>query len=362
MWLYPSFSSGFSALSLAENSALSGQTPRGFDPASKRQYAFGLDSHRRKNMDVIRETHFTNLGEHRRGKVRDMYFQPDKIILICTDRHSSFDRIIAHIPHKGAVLNLSSAFWFRQTADIVPNHVLDVPDPNVTVARRLMPLPVEAVVRGYLTGTTSTSIWTRYQAGERDFGGLTLPGGLNKNSKLPHPIFDPTTKEDTHDRALTLTELVDEGFIEAPLLQTLRKTALALFARGQEVAAKRGLLLVDTKYEFGVDDNGTLTLIDEIHTPDSSRYWKLDSYEVRLKAGEEPEYFDKEFLRIWFREHCDPYNDKILPEAPADMVKELTRRYIAIYEQLTGQTFTVDASLPPQERMEKNLAKYQVGQ
>lgn len=309
-------------------------------------------------MDVIRETHFAGLGERRQGKVRDMYLQPDKLILVATDRHSSFDRIIAHIPHKGAVLNLSSAFWFGETADIVPNHVLEVPDPNVTVARRLKPLPVEAVVRGYLTGTTSTSIWTRYKNGERRFGDLVLPDGLAKNTRLPHAIFDPTTKEDTHDRALTMHQLVEEGFIEAPLLEKLKATALALFARGQEVASRHGLLLVDTKYEFGVDENGTLTLIDEIHTPDSSRYWQLGSYEARLAKGEEPEYFDKEFLRIWFRQHCDPYEDKVLPEAPADMVRELTRRYIAIYEQLTGQSFRIDETIPPLQRMERNLAKY----
>ncbi len=311
-------------------------------------------------MNVITETNFANLGEKKRGKVRDIYFQPDKLVLVATDRHSSFDRIIAHIPNKGAVLNLSSAFWFKQTADIVPNHVIDVPDPNVTIAKRMQTLPVEAVVRGYLTGTTSTSIWTRYQKGERNFGGLTLPDGLKKNTRLPHPIFDPTTKEDTHDRSLSLKELVDENFIEAPRLEELQKTALALFARGQEVAAKHGLLLVDTKYEFGVDGNGALTLIDEIHTPDSSRYWKLDSYGARVAEGVEPEYFDKEFLRIWFREHCDPYNDKILPEAPAEMVAELTRRYIEIYQQLTGLIFSVDASVPPLERIEKNLAKYRL--
>jgi phosphoribosylaminoimidazole-succinocarboxamide synthase len=310
-------------------------------------------------MDVLRETNFTNLGTKKPGKVRDMYFQPDRIILISTDRHSSFDRIIAHIPFKGAVLNLSSAFWFRETADIIPNHVIDIPDPNVTVAKRLKPLSVEAVVRGYLTGTTSTSIWTRYKNGERAFGGLTLPDGLAKNTKLPHAIFDPTTKEDTHDRALSLKELVDEGFITAPLLEQVKTTALALFARGQEVAARHGLLLVDTKYEFGVDESGKLYLIDEIHTPDSSRYWKMDTYAARLASGHEPEYFDKEFLRIWFREHCDPYNDKVLPEAPADMVAELTRRYVAIYEQLTGQVFSVDASAPL-ARIEKNLAKYRI--
>ena len=172
-------------------------------------------------MNVLKETNFTNLGAKKPGKVRDMYFQPDRIILISTDRHSSFDRIIAHVPCKGAVLNLSAAFWFRETVDIVPNHVIAVPDPNVTVARRLKPLAVEAVVRGYLTGTTSTSIWTRYANGERQLGGLTLPDGLKKNTKLPHAIFDPTTKEDAHDRTLTLKELVDEGFIAAPLLESV---------------------------------------------------------------------------------------------------------------------------------------------
>lgn len=308
--------------------------------------------------EILRETRFSNLGTLKTGKVRDIYFQPDKLILIATDRHSSFDRIIAHIPNKGAVLNLSSAYWFRETADIVPNHVIAVPDPNVTVAKRVKPLAVEAVVRGYLTGTTSTSIWTRYKAGERDFGGLTLPGGLPKNAKLPHPIFDPTTKEDTHDRALSQDDLVKEGFVTRELLTKVRETALALFARGQEVAARHGLILVDTKYEFGLDDDGTLMLIDEIHTPDSSRYWKLGSYEDRLAKGEEPEYFDKEFLRIWFRDHCDPYKDAVLPEAPAEMVVELSRRYIEIYRQLTGENFAVDLSRPIEERIAHNLVGY----
>ncbi len=311
-------------------------------------------------MHVIKETDFKGLGELKRGKVRDMYLQPERLILISTDRHSSFDRIIAHIPNKGAVLNLSSAFWFEKTADIIPNHVIAVPDPNVTVAKRVKPLSVEAVVRGFLTGTTSTSIWTRYQAGERAFGGVTLPSDMKKNSRLPNPIFDPTTKEDTHDRALSLEDLVSEGFVEKDMLEKVRETALALFRRGQELAASRGLILVDTKYEFGVDENGTLILIDEIHTPDSSRYWQLSSYEGRIEKGEEPEYFDKEFLRMWFKEHSDPYKDEILPEAPADMVEELSRRYIAIYEQLTGQKFPQVGDTPPIERMEQNLASYRL--
>lgn len=311
-------------------------------------------------MNVIKETNLEGLGEKKTGKVRDIYFQPDKLILVTTDRHSSFDRIIAHIPHKGAVLNLSSAFWFKKTEDIVPNHVIEVPDPNVLVAKRVKPLAVEAVVRGYLTGTTDTSIWTRYQKGERNFGGLTLPDGLKKNTKLPEPIFDPTTKEDTHDRALSQEDLVKEGFVTAEMLREVRETALALFKRGQEVSAEHGLLLVDTKYEFGTDENGKLMLIDEIHTPDSSRYWKLASYQARIDKGEEPEYFDKEFLRIWFKDNCDPYKDAVLPEAPPEMVMELSRRYIEIYEQLTGEKFSVDENVPPLERMEKNLAKYHI--
>ena len=311
-------------------------------------------------MTLIRETKFENLGTLKTGKVRDIYIQPEQLILIATDRHSSFDRIIAHIPDKGAVLNLSSAFWFRQTADIVPNHVIAVPDPNVLVAKRLKTLPVEAVVRGYLTGTTSTAIWTRYSAGEREFGGLTLPEGLAKNSKLPHPIFDPTTKEDAHDRTLTTEQLVAEGFISADLLAKVKATALALFARGQEIAARHGLILVDTKYEFGLDNNGTLTLIDEIHTPDSSRYWQAGSYAARLAAGQEPDYFDKEFLRLWFREHCDPYKDAELPEAPAEMVTELSRRYIDLYQQLTGETFAIDRSQPPLARMAKALKPFEL--
>lgn len=311
--------------------------------------------------NILRETHFDNLGTLKTGKVRDIYFQPDKLILVATDRHSSFDRIIAHIPNKGAVLNMSSAYWFRQTADIVPNHVIATPDPNVTVAKRVKPLAVEAVVRGYLTGTTSTSIWTRYTAGERHFGGLLLPGNLPKNARLPQPIFDPTTKEDTHDRALSPDDLVKEGFVTREMLDKVRETALALFRRGQNVAAQHGLILVDTKYEFGVDDSGALMLIDEIHTPDSSRYWKLGSYEERLAKGEEPEYFDKEFLRIWFKDHCDPYKDATLPEAPAEMVTELSRRYIEIYQQLTGETFNVDASASIEDRIVANLKPYEIG-
>ncbi|MDO8561779.1 MAG: phosphoribosylaminoimidazolesuccinocarboxamide synthase [bacterium] len=313
--------------------------------------------------EVLKETNFPRLGKKYTGKVRDVYEQKNRLILVTTDRHSSFDRIIAHIPWKGQVLNQISAWWFEQTKDIVGNHVLETPDPNVTVGKKCKNVPVEAVVRGYLTGVTDTAIWSRYSKGKRDFGDIVLPDGMKKNQKLPHPIFDPTTKEKAHDRVISLKEMVSEGLVTAELLAEIEKTALALFARGQKIAQSHGLILVDTKYEFGTDDSptgeGKLTLIDEIHTPDSSRFWQADSYEERLAAGEEPQYFDKEFMRLWFRENCDPYKDATLPEAPKELVEELSRRYIQMYEQITSEKF-VPGETPVLPRIERNLKKYGV--
>jgi len=308
-------------------------------------------------MDILEETDFAFLGPKTTGKVRDMYECGGRLVLVTTDRHSSFDRIIAHIPWKGQVLNQVSAWWFEKTKDIVPNHVIAVPDPNVTVARKCRMVPVEAVVRGYLTGVTDTAAWTRYAAGLRDFGGTVLPEGMRKNQQLPQPIFDPTTKEAAHDRTLPPAEMIAEGFITQDMFDRIRQTALTLFARGQDVAAKSGLILVDTKYEFGTDDNGALVLIDEIHTPDSSRYWQRDSYAARFAAGEEPQYFDKEFLRLWFRDHCDPYRDATLPPAPPELVQELSRRYIAMYEQITGTKFKYGET-PILPRIERNLRSF----
>jgi phosphoribosylaminoimidazole-succinocarboxamide synthase len=310
-------------------------------------------------MDLLRETSFDFLGQRKVGKVRDIYEQADRLILITTDRHSSFDRIIAHIPWKGQVLNEVSAWWFEETKDIVPNHVLAIPDPNVTVAKKCRTVPIEAVVRGYLTGVTDTAAWTRYAAGQRDFGGVALPDGMRKNQKLPQPLFDPTTKEAAHDRTLTPAQMISEGFITGELFERVKATALALFARGQELAARNGLILVDTKYEFGADKDGALVLIDEIHTPDSSRYWQRDSYASRFTAGEEPQYFDKEFLRLWFRDHCDPYKDATLPPAPPELVEELSRRYIQMFEQITGTVFKYGAT-PILPRIERNLKSYAV--
>jgi phosphoribosylaminoimidazole-succinocarboxamide synthase len=305
-------------------------------------------------MDILKETNFGFLGPKTAGKVRDIYDRGDKLVLITTDRHSSFDRIIAHVPWKGQVLNQVSARWFEMTKDIVPNHVLAIPDPNVTIARKCALVPIEAVVRGYLTGVTDTAIWTRYAKGQRDFGGIVLPAGMRKNQKLPQPLFDPTTKEAVHDRTLTPEQMIAEGFVTSDLFERIRQTALALFARGQEIAARNGLVLVDTKYEFGADKKGVLVLIDEIHTPDSSRYWQLDSYQARFAAGEEPQYFDKEFLRLWFTKNSDPYADAKLPEAPVDLVQELSRRYIQMYEQIAGEKFQYGAT-PVLPRIERNL-------
>ena len=307
--------------------------------------------------NILRDTDFDFLGPKITGKVRDIYDQGDRLILITTDRHSSFDRIIAHVPWKGQVLNEVSAYWFEATKDIVPNAVLAVPDPNVTVARKCKMVPVEAVVRGYLTGVTDTAIWTRYAKGERDFGGIRLPDDMRKNQRLPQPLFDPTTKEAAHDRTLSPEAMIAEGFVSKELFARIKDTALKLFARGQDLAARRGLLLVDTKYEFGMNDAGELVLIDEIHTPDSSRYWQRETYATRFAAGAEPDYFDKEFLRLWFREHCDPYADTTLPDAPAELVDELSRRYILMYEQITGSKFKPGAT-PILDRIARNLNSY----
>lgn len=307
--------------------------------------------------DVLTETNFSSLGAKKKGKVRDIYEQPERLILISTDRHSSFDRIIAHIPHKGQVLNQVSAWWFEKTKDIVPNHVQAIPDPNVTVGKKCTLVPVEAVMRGYLTGVTDTAIWTRYSSGQREFGGVTLSDSMKKNQKLSEPIFDPTTKEEEHDRTLTPEQMIAEGFITNELFDRVKQKARELFARGQEVAAERGLILVDTKYEFGLDEHGELVLIDEIHTPDSSRYWMLDTYEAQLASMQEPKSFDKEFLRLWFKENSDPYKDEKLPDAPMELVEELSRRYIQMYEKITGEKF-VPGEQPILPRIEKNLASY----
>lgn len=295
------------------------------------------------------------VGDVRRGKVRDQYdFVGDDgegngsaklVALVTTDRQSAFDRVLAAIPFKGAVLNRTAAWWFENTKHIIPNHVVAVPHPNVTVARRCEPFPVEFVVRGYITGSTDTSLWKNYDAGVRTYCGTKFPDGLLKNQKLDFNVLTPTTKEAAGDRPISPEDVVKEGLMTQSDWDACAAASLALFAHGQAVAKENGLILVDTKYEFGRDENGTIRLIDEIHTPDSSRYWLSTSYAARLAAGNEPENIDKEFLRLWFRDNCEPYDkSKDLPEAPADLVDELSRRYIMLFELITGQPFDLDAA------------------
>lgn len=296
-----------------------------------------------------------SLPGFRRGKVRDVFDLGDRLLLVATDRQSAFDRVLAAVPFKGQVLNQVSAFWFEQTSDIVANHVVSVPDPNATLARKCVVFPVEFIVRGYLTGSTSTSAWTIYSSGGRDICGNRLPDGMVKNQRFEKPIITPTTKSDEHDESIAPAEIVSRGLMTQEQWDEASAAALALFERGASVAARNGLILVDTKYEMGLDESGRLTLVDEVHTPDSSRYWLSDGYEERLAKGIEPENIDKEFLRLWFRDHCDPYNDPVLPEAPAELVEELSARYIRLYEIITGQDFVPPPPGDPLERLRTAL-------
>ena len=306
-------------------------------------------------------TDFADLGEKYEGKVRDVYVHEGERVLITTDRVSAFDRVLGLIPYKGQVLNQLSAWWFEQTADLINNHVLSIPDPNVTIAVEAEPLPVEVVVRGYITGVTTTSLWYLYERGDRRPYGIPLPDGLHKNDPLPQPIITPTTKaeKDQHDERLTREEILVHGLVAPDLWEEIEQTALALFARGQAVAQQAGLILVDTKYEMGLV-NGRLTLIDEIHTPDSSRYWIADTARPQgldkpLRSRNEPENFDKEFMRKWFA--AQGYRGEGAPPTmPPELVAHIAARYIAAYEKLTGQAF-VPGEQPANERMWKNLTQ-----
>lgn len=300
------------------------------------------------------------------GKVRDCYDlpatadQPARRILIATDRISAFDRILAAIPWKGQVLTQMARFWFDATADLCPNHVLAYPDPNVVIARKVTILPVEIVVRGYLAGTTGTSILTMYRQGLRQMYGQTLPEGLRDNAPLPAPIITPTSKalDGGHDAPLTPAQIVEQGLLTAAQWEEVSARALALFARGQAMAAERGLILADTKYEFGLDDEGTLRLADEIHTPDSSRYWLADGYAAAFAAGSRPPSWDKDVIRAWVAARCDPYHDPI-PEIPADMIAATSRAYVEAYQAITGRTFVPDLTGDTVlDRIRANLAPW----
>ncbi len=308
--------------------------------------------------NCLTDATFPELPGHQSGKVRESYDLPDgRRIMIATDRQSAFDYMLAAVPYKGQVLNQTAMFWFERTKDICPNHVIEAPDPNVVVAGRLDMLPVEMVVRDYMTGSTETSIWSMYEKGERVLYGLEFPDGLVKNQKLPSTILTPTTKaaQGEHDAPVTAAEIVERGLLGQEQWDELAELSLALFARGREIAKDNGLILVDTKYEFGLDEAGNLTLADEIHTPDSSRYWRAASYHERTAAGQEPDSLDKEFLRLWIRARCDPYCEPI-PEIPGDILLEFSAKYIALYETVTGQRFDAgDPSVPIRARIEAAL-------
>lgn len=298
-----------------------------------------------------------SLPNKRSGKVRDQYLlNSNTIALVTTDRQSGFDRMLALVPFKGQVLNLTSQFWFERTKHIIPNHLVEVPHPNVSIVKKCKPFPIEFVVRSYMTGSTSTSIWKNYQEGVRNYCGHILPEGMEKNQKLDKNILTPTTKEEDHDRPISAEEIVKEGWMTKEDFDVCAQAALAVFALGQNIAAQHGLILVDTKYEMGKDADGNIILIDELHTPDSSRYWLASSYEQRIRQKQEPENIDKEFLRLWFRDNCDPYNDTVLPEAPKDLVCELSKRYITLYEMITGKDFEFgDAT---EDQITDTLLKY----
>lgn len=314
--------------------------------------------------NALAEVVLPDLPNHYRGKVRDNYDLPDgRRVIVASDRLSAFDRNLCAVPGKGQVLTQTARFWFDATADICPNHVVAYPDPNVLIGKRLEMLPVELVVRGYLAGTTSTSVLTLYNKGERTMYGVTLPDGLKPNQRLPQAILTPTSKaaDGDHDAPLSPDEVLGQGLVTPAQWEQLSAYALALFARGQAMAAERGLILADTKYEFGLDETGAIVLADEIHTPDSSRFWKASTYAARFEAGQRPESFDKDFVRARVAERCDPYNDPI-PEIPADLIARTSAVYIEAFEAITGQTFDMpDADEPVMARVKRNLDAYLAG-
>jgi phosphoribosylaminoimidazole-succinocarboxamide synthase len=296
-----------------------------------------------------------------RGKVRENYDLRDGTrVLIATDRISAFDRILAVIPLKGQVLTQTARFWFEATKHLCPNHVIEYPDPNVLICKRLSMMLVEIVVRDYLAGTTSTSILQMYKKGSREMYGHCFPEGLRDNQKLPQTVITPTTKAEQgeHDAPLSGEEILARKLLTEKQWREVSEKALALFACGREIAARRGLILVDTKYEFGFDESGRIVLADEVHTPDSSRYWLSASYPARFAAGEPPETLDKDFIRRWVAERCDPYAGPI-PEIPREVILQASAKYVEVYEQLTGQELELpDLGVPPLTRIRGNLRKY----
>ena len=311
-----------------------------------------------ESLRCLERAHIPELPNFHGGKVRDSYDLGDgRRVIIATDRQSAFDRMLSPIPRKGEVLTRLSSFWFGETASICANHLIAVPDPNVTIARTLKMIPIEVVVRAYLTGTTGTSIWVQYQSGVREFGGMRLPDGLAKNSALPRPLITPTSKAPlgSHDVPVGERGIVDAGLCTKEQWERIKAASFAIFACGQKLSAARGILLVDTKYEFGLDDRGEVVLADEVHTPDSSRLWLAASYKERLLKGEEPEMLDKEYLRLWINRRWRPYEEEI-PPLPDEIRRELSDRYVRICEAITGEKLALPSS-DPLARIRANLKR-----
>ena len=302
------------------------------------------------------ETTLEGLGPVQRGKVRDSYVVAGRRFIVTTDRISAFDRVLGTIPFKGQVLNRVAAFWFEKTREIVPNHMVGCPDPAVMEVLDCEPLAVEMVVRAYLTGSTSTSILTHYNNGVRNFCGNRLPDGMTAHQKLERPILTPSTKAEhgDHDVSVSPEELLAMGRIPAAEYDEIARMSFTLFEAGQRHCAANGLILVDTKYEFGKTRDGRIVVIDEVHTPDSSRYWQAGTYEARRAAGKEPEGLDKEYVRVWLKTERGFVGDGPIPEIPEEIRVEAARRYIAACEQVTGEAFAPDTA-EPNARIGRNL-------
>jgi phosphoribosylaminoimidazole-succinocarboxamide synthase len=305
----------------------------------------------------LERTDFEGLGVRYEGKVRDNYSRPDgRRVIVATDRISAFDRILGTLPLKGQLLNHVSAWWFERTRNVAPNHLISVPDPNVQIVRECTPLPVEMVVRGYLTGTTSTSIWMHYARGVREFCGHRLPDGLRQHQRLAEPLLTPSTKaaHGDHDVSASREQILEQTGMPASDFDRAAELAMALFAAGQSWCREQGLILVDTKYEFGANSDGEIVLIDEIHTPDSSRYWFLESYAERFAAGADPESFDKEYVRRWLFAQCFS-GDGPIPTIPDEVRIEAMLRYAEAVQRITGVPFAPDLEPDPIARIRRNL-------
>jgi phosphoribosylaminoimidazole-succinocarboxamide synthase len=306
----------------------------------------------------LKQTEVPGLGEPVRGKVRDNYVKDGRRFIVVTDRISAFDRVLGTIPFKGQVLNRVAAFWFDRTADQVPNHVVAVPDPQVMEVLDCETMPVEMVVRAYLTGSTSTSIWTHYENGGRNFCGNPLPDGMQKHQQLEKPILTPSTKAEKgdHDVSMSREEILALGQVSAEDFDQMAEMSFKLFELGQQHCAANGLILVDTKYEFGRTEDGRIVVIDEIHTPDSSRYWQAESYDERMAAGQDPAGLDKEYVRVWLKTERGFMGDGPIPQIPDEVLVEAASRYIQACEQVTGEPFLPDTE-DPHPRIARNLGQ-----